>query len=47
MRGIAILSLTAALTACAAPEPYHPSPRTQQQLGLLLNGKVAGRPISC
>jgi hypothetical protein len=47
MRGIAILSLTAALAACAAPEPYHPSPKTQQQLGLLLNGKVAGKPISC
>jgi hypothetical protein len=49
MRTAAIALAGALLASCATgPEPPHqPRPQAQQQLGLLMNGKVAGSPISC
>ena len=47
MRTLAVVALATAVASCAAPQPYQPSLRTQQQLNLLLTGKVAGKPMSC
>jgi hypothetical protein len=49
MRTAALALAGALLASCTTgPEPPHQlTLRAQQQLGLLLNGKVAGSPISC
>jgi hypothetical protein len=47
MRTAAVVPIGALLASCATPDSYQPSPQAQQQLGMLLSGKVAGSPISC
>jgi hypothetical protein len=47
VRCLALVLLAAGLASCAAPQPYRQSPQAQQQLNLLLAGKVPGRPVSC
>ena len=48
MRGLSLLLLTAAIGGCAPYGPEAPrTPRAEAHLQTLLNGRVAGAPVSC